>query len=143
MAEITANGLWIPDETDHKNVTALIKEAMNSVETGLGMGAWVDITLTATGAVQGSPAPRVRKAGKHVKVNGLFKPASGSFSTTANHVGTIPDGYRPPSNQYFIGRTNSVTIFATIEIKSDGTIWIFTSSTASWVSVMNCDYWLD
>lgn len=100
---------------------------------------WIALPL-ADGvlAYNDSLTPKYRKIGNEVFLNGVVKNI-----TAANTIlGTLPEGFRPPRQQYFIGGSATISsgeaTFYNCQVNSDGNIRITTHSTGTY----NQNYYL-
>ena len=117
----------------------LLKEQMATVLPAHEDSGWISLPLSGNvQAYNDSLTPKYRKIGNEVFLSGVVKNI-----TEANTIlGTLPEGYRPTRQHYFIGGSSTISngeaTFYNCQVNSDGNIRITTHSTATY----NASYYL-
>lgn len=105
---------------------------------------WMPLTLETGFAVQGSPAPRVKRIGKTIHLSGLIRPSSGALAAGQTYlIARIPAGFTPTIVWYPGGRSNNADITVNFDIRPEGTIHCGVNGPATWVSLAGVIYTVD
>lgn len=104
---------------------------------------WQTLTLTSDFKVYGdsnSKTPKFRKMGKVVEILGEISPKANISSGSSKTIATLPEGYRPSRNRYFICQGTGRAIW-TLYVYSDGQV-IFSRYGKSEYTDVSTDVWL-
>ena len=125
--------LWIEDEDIEPVSIEFIAD-----DTG-----WKTLTLTSDFHTYEDSSPNIpmyRKVGKVVEIVGAIAPTSEIPSGTNKLIATLPEGYRPSKNRYFICQGSGRNIW-TLYVYPDGSI-IFARYGSSAYGAASTSVWL-
>lgn len=125
--------LWIEDEDIEPVSIEFIAD-----DTG-----WQTLTLTSDFHTYEDSSPNIpmyRKVGKVVEIVGAIAPTSEIPSGTNKLIATLPEGYRPSKNRYFICQGSGRNIW-TLYVYSDGSI-VFARYGSSAYAAASTSVWL-
>ena len=104
---------------------------------------WQTLTLTSdfhTYEDNSANTPQYRKTGKVVEIVGAIAPTSNISAGTNKTIATLPEGYRPSKNRYFICQ-GTIRAIWTLYVYSDGRV-IFSRYGKSEYADASTDVWL-
>lgn len=104
---------------------------------------WQTLTLTSdfhTYEDNSANTPMYRKVGKVVEIVGAIAPTSNISAGTNKIIATLPEGYRPSKNRYFVCQ-GTVRAIWTLYVYSDGQV-IFSRYGKSDYTDVSTDVWL-
>lgn len=104
---------------------------------------WQTLTLTSdfhTYEDNSANTPQYRKTGKVVEIVGAIAPTSNISAGTNKTIATLPEGYRPSKNRYFICQ-GTIRAIWTLYVYSDGQV-IFSRYGKSDYTDVSTNVWL-
>lgn len=101
-----------------------IEEAISLVDQKIEGEGWQDLTLTSDFHAYrdiSSKAPKYRKTGKLVEIIGEIAPTSNISAGENKIITTLPEGFRPSVDRYFICQGSGRAIW-TLYVYTDGRV---------------------
>ncbi len=115
-----------------------MEETLDQVLTAEEDTGWIDLPLAGNvQAYSEELKPKYRKIGNIVFLSGVVK----NITAENTVIGTLPEGFRPIRQSYFVGGSSSVSSKATFfncQVNGDGNIRTTTNS----VGTYNANYYL-
>lgn len=134
MGQMTASGIWYPDDSDPSDLKSLLSTQASSVENAIAGtvsdSGWIDLPTNSGFAPQGNGSPQIRKIGKTVKMRWGWN-NTGMAIRSAYSVSTIPTGFRPSQSVYGMLGTSSAWTLARGIIYTSGELQITTGDELS------------
>ena len=104
--------------------------------------SWYTLPLTSSTVVSEGRTPRYKNYGKRVELTGQVAKTSGSFTTSAFAVATLPAGSRPSTNKVFMVG-DSTFKGARVAVLTSGQIQVHSANNSSYVSLDGIAFDLD
>ena len=104
--------------------------------------SWYTLPLTSSTAASEGRTPRYKNYGKRVELTGQVAKTSGSFTTSAFAVATLPVGSRPSTNKVFMVG-DSTFKGARVAVLTSGQIQVHSANNSSYVSLDGIAFDLD
>lgn len=128
-----SDNIVMPTGTIYEDVAALTQRVA-ALEAQLEDSGWIVLPLaTGVEAYSAELTPKYRKVGKAVYLTGVVKGI-----TAANAVlGTLPEGFRPTRQMYFMNGASNVSGNATFfngQVNADGSVRITTHSEGVYIA---------
>lgn len=103
---------------------------------------WYTLPLTSSTVASEGRTPRYKNYGKRVELTGQVAKTSGSFTTSAFAVATLPAGSRPSTNKVFMVG-DSTFKGARVAVLTSGQIQVHSANNSSYVSLDGIAFDLD
>lgn len=104
--------------------------------------SWYTLPLTSSTVASEGRTPRYKNYGKRVELTGQVTKTSGSFTTSAFAVATLPAGSRPSTNKVFMVG-DSTFKGARVAVLTSGQIQVHSANNSSYVSLDGIAFDLD
>lgn len=104
--------------------------------------SWYTLPLTSSTVASEGRTPRYKNYGKSVELTGQVAKTSGSFTTSAFAVATLPAGSRPSTNKVFMVG-DSTFKGARVAVLTSGQIQVHSANNSSYVSLDGIAFDLD
>lgn len=104
--------------------------------------SWYTLPLTSSTVASEGRTPRYKNYGKRVELTGQVAKTSGSFTTSAFAVATLPAGSRPSTNKVFMVG-DSTFKGARVAVLTSGQIQVHSANNSSYVSLDGIAFDLD
>jgi len=148
MGQVTASGIWYPDDSDPSDIKTLLATVASSIEDTVGAvvadTGWVDIQTNSGFEVQNGTTPQVRKEGKRVTMRWGWSSKGMTTAGNTYRVGMIPAGFTPSRTQYGPVTGNTVVRSGRGIVWGDGAVDIQTAADiASYYLFGNWNWYTD